>query len=248
MAELRVRDLMTTDVVVLDPDDSLHEAIQRLAANGISGAPVVRDDRVIGVLSESDILIELGTGAPVSQPFSWLDVVSLIVAARYPHKITSRKVSDAMTVPAATISPDAELWSAASLMHRERVKRLPVVNGDGDLEGILSRADLVQAMARDDSQIRRDLLTALEVLGDEVFEDLDVAVEEGLTTLTGCADRRSTHDIALRIASRTPGVVQVRDRLEFDLDDSRVAIAAGAGRLDPRNNWNDVGETGDPVS
>lgn len=248
MANVRVRDLMTTDVVVFDPDDTLHEAIQRLASNGISAAPVVSDGRVRGVLSESDVLNELSSGAPVTKGFSWLDAVSLIIAARYPHEIAAKRVSDIMTVPATTIAPDAEVWRAATVMHRERVKRLPVVNAQGELEGIVSRADLVAAMAKDDAGIRRDVIAAIDVLGEETFKVLEVDVVEGVATVEGIADRRSTRDIAIRLASKTPGVVEVRDRLEFDFDDAHVSSPAGSGRLEPRRNWNDMVNSGDPVS
>jgi CBS domain-containing protein len=238
---------MTTDVVALDPNDTLHQAAQQLTRNDISGAPVMRDDKVIGILSESDILSELSSGAPVSSGFSWFDAVALMLIERYPHPIASRKVSDIMTTHPATVPPDANIEQAAAIMHRERVKRLPVINDLGQMEGIVSRGDLVRAMAKDDADIRKDVLGSLDVLGDEVFAGLDVNVDEGVATIAGIADRRSTRDIAIRMASRTPGVVQVRDRLEYEFDDSHLVTAAGSGRLEQRRNWNDGLDVGDPA-
>lgn len=236
MADVQVREIMTTDVVTLGPEDPIHEAARRLAQSHITGAPVVADGRIVGIVTESDILDAVASGAPVSGPFNWLDAVSLMVAERYPHHVAERTVGDIMRKHVVTTTPETSIWSAATTMQLRGVNRLPVVEGDR-LVGIVSRADLVGVMARDDADLRADLLRSLDVLGEEVFSGLDVTIEDGVATMYGTADRRSTHDIALRMASRTPGVVQVKDHLDFIFDDSHIAVPSAPVELDPRRNW-----------
>ena len=240
MADTQVREVMTDEVVVLGTEDSIHEAARRMAKAHITGAPVVEEGRVIGIVTESDILDAMASGAPVSGPFNWVDAVSLMVAETYPRHVAERKVGDIMRKHVITTTPDASIWSAAAIMQMRGVNRLPVVS-EGDLVGIVSRADLIEAMARDDVTLRRELLASFGVLGEEVFSDLDVTVEDGVATIYGSADRKSTHDIALRMASRTPGIVQVRDHLDFTYDDSHVMVPPGVPLdLDPRRNWNEM--------
>jgi CBS domain-containing protein len=145
MDTIKVRDVMTHLVVMLYPQDTLNEAARRLSRNRISGAPVVEQDRVIGILSESD-LIDASTPADVKghglSIFEWLP--------GHPHAarpLGELRVGDVMTGNVATVAPDASVWAAAETMHRRGVKRLPVVDGRGYLIGIVSRGDLIQAMA-----------------------------------------------------------------------------------------------------
>jgi predicted transcriptional regulator len=150
-------------------------------------------------------------------------------------------VNDVMTTHVIKIGPDASIWKAAEVMALSNVKRLPVVEDDGTLVGIVSRADLIRAMAKDDRHIADDALDAVLVLGEENFRSLQIEVTEGVLSIVGTADRRSTHDLAIRILSRVPGVIEVIDRLSFAIDDRRAAPSI----KDPRYDWNrDLGAAG----
>lgn len=234
MADVKVKDVMTHLVVMLYPKDTLHDAAQRLARNRISGAPVVEGGRVVGVVSESDLIHAATRSAKDRDHTSVTDILMVLATARprpYPNGTT---VAEVMSRSVVKISHEASVWQAAALMDRKGVKRLPVVDEDGYLAGVISRADLVKAMAKSDADMRADIVEAIEVLGHDCFEDLTVEVKNGVVTLSGAADRKSTHDLAVRLAGRTPGVLEVVDRLGYDIDDSKPIPSIAP---DPRNNW-----------
>jgi CBS domain-containing protein len=222
MNDRRVKDVMTSLVVLVHPDDSIQHVARRLVRNSISGAPVVQDGKVLGVVSEVDISTALMGPANVDRGLEIADVLSLIlrtVPTRHKH---TRIAADVMSAPATTIGPDASLFDAARVLERHGIKRLPVVDADGYLLGILARRDLVRAMTRGDSDINKDVIEAIAVLGGENFEDLTVDVIDGVVTLSGIADRLTTRSIAVDIASRVPGVSEVVDRLEWGVDDTSM--------------------------
>ncbi len=233
MTEIKVEHVMTHLVVTLYPEDSVQEAAQRLAHNRISGAPVVDSGRCVGVVSEVDLVDVTVQSSGERRKPSILDFVGGATAQRG-H---ARKVADIMSTPAKTIEPEASIWKAAALLDRGGIKRLPVVDAQGHVVGIVSRADLVGAMARDDSQIEHDILDAIGVLGMDCFESLDIDVRDGVATLVGVADRRSTKKIALKLVAQVPGVIDVVDQLDARLDDSRVHVRPPEDPKDPRKDW-----------
>jgi CBS domain-containing protein len=239
MADVRVADVMTRDVVVLHPRDTIHEAAVRLARNGISGAPVLDDEgHVVGIVSESDLIHAVMPRVGVDRGVSVLDLLSVIGRGRFPKHDAGTRVGDIMTEIVIELTPETSIWKAASTMERRGVKRLPVVDRTGALVGILSRADLVKAMARDDKEITAEVVEAIEELGTETIEDLEVTVAEGVTTLRGRADRSSTKSLAVQIAGRIPGVVKVVDRLTSIIDDSHLAkVRLETDPKDPRLDW-----------
>ena len=235
MGNLRVKDVMTHLVVMLYPNDSLPEAARRIASNRISGAPVVENGKVVGMVSESDLIHASMAPVPIDRGTSVLEALS-ILGAPHPRDAHGQTVSEVMSPIVVQISPEAPIATAAEVMDRRGIKRLPVVDDEGFLLGIVSRADLVKSLARNDKQIADDIRDGLHVLGDDVFEDLEVSVRDGVARLTGLADRKTTREIAAKIAARTPGVVEVVDRLRFEWDDSKARVAAVDP--DPRSNWN----------
>jgi len=222
MNHIKVKDVMTHLVVTALETDPIQRAAVQLIRNHVSGAPVVRDRRVVGVISETDIARTLVMPAHIDHGLSTADVLSMILRATpAPHK-HARTVGDIMSHPAVTIGKDDSLFSAARAMERRGVNRLPVTDEAGELLGVISRADLVRAMTRPDEDIRQDVASSIAILGPENLDGFSVSVEEGVVTLAGRCDRRSTRDIAIDIAGRVPGVTEVVERLEFDLDDSTI--------------------------
>jgi CBS domain-containing protein len=238
MTDVSVQDVMTHKVVMLNPSDTVHEAAQKLARNRISGAPVVEDRKVVGIVSESDLIHAVMPPVPVDRGASILELLTVIGRARPRSHQNKTSVAEVMSSMVIQISPESSIWSAASVMERRGVKRLPVVDNEDHLLGIVSRADLVKAIAKDDDKIRTDAIEAINVLGEESFADLVVEVADGVATISGRADRKSTRELAIRLASRTPGVVEVISRLNYDVDDTRPkSFQSERDPKDPRLDW-----------
>ena len=139
----KVEEVMTRLFVALKPTDSIHYAAQRLARNHISGAPVIDHGKAVGVISESDII------RAAFRPRRGLVTNFLEAVANAGHEDASQRlratlVSSAMSAPAITARPEMTIQEAAALTQRHSVKRLPVVDDDGYLIGVISRADLVR--------------------------------------------------------------------------------------------------------
>jgi CBS domain-containing protein len=150
---VRVRDMMSTDVVAVAPDATLKEIAELLVEHGISGVPVCRDGRVVGIVSESDILWKELRSLPEADGV----VVRLVERAYGDAKRTNGVTAmQAMSFPALTVEPDAAVAHAARLMIERGVNRLPVVS-DGLLVGIVTRADVVRAFRRSDDEIEREI-------------------------------------------------------------------------------------------
>ena len=218
-----VADVMTHEAVVLSPTDTIHDAAARLGQHGISGAPVVENGRVIGVLSEADLMRAAIPPAKVDRPrSSTMALLGLFLRGQGIQPSDDATVASVMTEDVITVPPTASIWDAASTMQKRDVKRLPVIDKEGDLVGIVSRADLVGSMARTDDELRKDILDAITVTGEDSVKDVEVEVDTGRATLRGTTDRKTTKAIALKLASQVPGIVEVEDRLEFDRDDTRA--------------------------
>jgi len=237
MGDVSVQDVMTRLVVALHPSDTLHHAAQRLARSRISGAPVVEEGKVVGIVSESDLIHAVMPPVPVDRGASIFDILSVLGRAKPRAHQHGKTVAEAMSPLVFQVSPSTSIWKAASIMEHKGVKRLPVVDDEDHLLGIVSRADLVKAMARDDEQIRTDVIEAIEILGTDTIDGLDVEASEGVITLRGTADRKSTRELAIRLASRTLGVVEVISRLDYGIDDSNLKVRLQSDPKDPRLDW-----------
>jgi Predicted transcriptional regulator, contains C-terminal CBS domains len=232
MNDIKVKDVMTHLVVTVRPQDSIQEAARRLLDNRISGAPVVERGRLVGVFSEADLVAAYTPPARTGTPFVAVDPIMFLLRGTVPREAGHTTVADIMTRDVVSVSPDASLWEAASLIDRHGIRRLPVVDPDGYVVGVLARADLVRAMARSDEDLAPVVRKAIEVLGEENFTSLGVEASGGAVTISGTADRRTTHDLAIRIASRVPGVLEVMDELDWQWDDRNLKLARNP--RDPR--------------
>jgi CBS domain-containing protein len=151
MDDLKVRDIMRTEVVTVTPDTTVRDLADILAKHQVSGVPVVdSDDTVVGMVSQADVILQ---DADLHFPYyiNFLDSVIYLPGSIHNfeerfRKIFAVKVSDIMTTDVASISPDASVHEAASLMADKKVNRLPVV-ASLKLVGIVTRGDIVQAIA-----------------------------------------------------------------------------------------------------
>ncbi len=139
-----VQNVMTEKVISVTPDMSIHEAARLLSANKITGLPVVdKNNRVIGVISTADIYIPEGTKK--NNPFRKL--LSRLREERGQANGNDR-IGVAMSAPPITTEPDADVKEVAAVLDLHRIKRLPVVDPDGKLIGIISRGDIVKALGK----------------------------------------------------------------------------------------------------
>jgi len=146
-SRIQVQEVMTVDVVSVKPDVDLHEAAQLLSDKRISGMPVVdRENRVIGVISEADLLLLAG----MKKGHTFHDILRKIMGEPAPVRssASARRVGDVMSAPALITSPEESIDSAAALMDAHRIKRLPVVDAEGKLLGVISRADVLRAISK----------------------------------------------------------------------------------------------------
>lgn len=146
-----VADVMTTNPSVVQPDTYLKEAIKLLAEQEISGLPVVNDEgKLVGVLSETDLMWQ-ETGVDPPPYLMFLDsVIYLQNPAKYDqllHKALGQTVGEVMSDRPISVTGDRALKEAAQLMHRRKVRRLPVVDETDQVVGIITRGDIVRAMA-----------------------------------------------------------------------------------------------------
>jgi CBS-domain-containing membrane protein len=217
MRHLTVRDVMTEDVLVVRLSTPFKEVARVLADRGISALPVLDgDDRLAGVVSEADLLYK--------EEFGKQEARFRLLASPDERAARSKATADVagqlMTSPAVTIGPDAALVQAAKVMDQHRVKRLPVVDADGRLIGIVSRADLLKTFLRSDDEIREEVIrdVFMRVLWAEP-EKFDVTVDDGVVTLSGELQLRSSTTIAVRLTRKVDGVVDVIDKLTYVIDD-----------------------------
>jgi CBS domain-containing protein len=210
---MKVGDVMTREVVSVQPGASLKQAARLLVEHRISGLPVVDDEnRVLGVFSEADVLPKETGVALAPEPLSWLAGLD-IEADR--SKLDAHVVGEAMTSPALTVESDAPVSRAARLMGERGINRLPVVEG-GKLVGIVTRADLVRAFVRSDAEIAREIREELVVEGFGLEEhSVEVEVEDGEVTLGGRLERRADAELLEAQVRAVPGVIDVRSELSW---------------------------------
>jgi CBS domain-containing protein len=209
---MRVRDVMTTDVTTVAPDTDLRDVAALLVQMRISGVPVVEGGRVIGVVSERDILFKERPSDGLHRGvLAWLmDEGDLML------KVDARTALSAMSAPAVTIGPARSVADAAALMLDEGVSRLPVVDGSR-LVGIVTRHDLVRAFARADEEIWQ------EIESDSLIRSYwrrpgvyDINVARGRVTLTGKVDSQEHARAIEAFVDRVPGVLAVTSRLHWE--------------------------------
>jgi CBS domain-containing protein len=234
---MRARDIMTTPVQTISRDTTVREIIQLLLTHRISGVPVVEGERVVGIISEADLILrerayrQRGGMAYLFQQL-FEDHAKLADEYRKAHGLVAE---DVMTRDVVTVQPGTPVEEIANLMAERHIKRVPVVE-ESRLLGIVSRADVLRAAAsrltaldgapgpRSDEEIVGELVSAL---GREPWAEvgyLKVACVGGVVTLSGLIENEAERE-AVEVAARsTPGVKAVRNELEVQpglYDDER---------------------------
>lgn len=210
---------MTTDVVTVNRDTPFKDIAALLDRHAISAVLVVDEQRhVLGVVSEADLL------ARHDEPPNWLRWTPARRAAH--RKATGRRAHTLMSTPTLTVGPDADLGTAARLLRRAGVRRLPVVDDQDVLVGLVSRRDLLGVFLRPDQDIADEI--RLEVFTRALCADpkaVTVDVRDGIAVLRGQLDVRSAVAVAVRLTRAVDGVVDVIDRLTWATDDTDLPPA-----------------------
>ncbi len=200
---MRVVDLMTTDVIRVSPDTRIKEAARLMFRHRVSGLPVVdADGRLSGIITEADFLrMEVARNE-----------------AAEPQPVET--VGEVMSSGVVTVAPDAEITEAAKMMVIQDVKRLPVVDADNKMLGIIARLDIVAVFTRPDEviedEIREDLLRRVLFVDPD---DLDVTVLNGVVTFKGEIGTKNEARILGELSRRLDGVMRVENELTWRIED-----------------------------
>lgn len=204
---MKVRDVMTTAVLTVSVDASLQEVARLLIDRRISGLPVVdAEGHLVGVVSEADFLAKQAGPAPARlSPLRWL-TGSPARAKRDAMLLHATTAGEAMSQPPITIGPDRPLSEAAALMARSSVNRLPVIQDDR-VVGIVTRADIVRAFARDDSELVDVVRNAVRAVDGLRVVD----VRNGVAVLSGTVAHSELVPTVHALIEAIDGIVGVDD-------------------------------------
>ncbi len=204
-----VSDVMTHTVVAVGREAPFKEIVRTLEQWRVSALPVLEGEgRVVGVVSEADLLPK--------EEFRDSDPARVAQLRDLPDAAKAGAVTadELMTAPAITVHAGATLAEAARVMTHQRVKRLPVVDDEGRLEGIVSRADLLKVFLRPDEDIEEEVRHEVVAhLFPGPGQTVRVSVSEGVVTLTGRVRDAVLVPAAARLIRAVEGVVDFENRL-----------------------------------
>jgi CBS domain-containing protein len=216
-------DIMTPSVITATPDTPIGELIRLMLSHQVSALPIVDGTTLVGIVSESDLIrrAELGTE---KRPSHWLELITsrAHLAADYVHTHghTARQV---MTAPVVTVADTTPVAEIAALLESRHIKRVPVLR-DGQLVGIVSRANLLRALA---CRITQQVTTDDRTIRDRLLEELrtqpwggalaqgNVVVQDGVVHLWGYVDSQAERAARIVAAEGIPGVRLVEDHTEL---------------------------------
>jgi CBS domain-containing protein len=221
---MQARDVMVSPVITVKPYSSVRDVAQILLTHKISAVPVVDDqDKLVGIVTEGDLLHRIENDTETRHS-SWLRLFTQyeVLAAEY-AKSHASKVADVMTKRVVFAAPDAQLAEIAMLMERHSIKRVPIVN-KGQLVGIVSRANLIQAIATarpsfqiplSDQAIRDKLLAHLRAQPWPHTAQLNATVKDGVVDVWGICHSDEEREAVRIAAENIPGVRAVKNNLSM---------------------------------
>lgn len=219
---MKARDVMVSPVVTVKSSASVQEVAKILLERRISAVPVVDDQgKIVGIVSEGDLMHRAEAGTERRHAW-WLRgfIGDETLAAEY-VKAHARNVADVMTRIVISASPDSPLHEIAALMERNAIKRVPIVK-DGYLVGVVSRANLIQAVASgpkgldvpvSDAVIRDKIMAALKAEAWAHTGLMNITVNSGVVDIWGLTGSESERKAIRVVAETTPGVIVVNDNM-----------------------------------
>lgn len=224
MEHSKVGNLMVGEVVSVVPSTPFKEVAKRLAEHDISGVPVLdEEDRVVGVISESDLLAHQASAGGPARDATMPDYRARSSDTGGPDAPTAEQL---MSVPAVTVHAHDTVTEAARTMLRHNVERLPVLDEENRLVGIVTRRDLLQVFLRPDQEIRRRVIE--EVLVDTLGlapDAVEVHVVDGTVTLEGTLEKPNEIPVLRRLTEQMDGVVSVVDHVTARFGGAGLASA-----------------------
>jgi len=219
---MKAADVMISPVITVKPYASIKDVAKTLLSHRISAVPVIDDQgKLVGIVSEGDLMRRSEAGTERQRPWWLLQFTGEETLAAEYVKAHARKIADVMTRQVVTATPDTPLHEVANLLEKNSIKRVPILR-DGRLVGIVSRANLIQAVAGarekldvspSDTAIRTKLLAHLNAQRWAHTSRLNVTVSDGVVSLWGLIDS-DTERTAIRVAAEAiPGVRAVIDNL-----------------------------------
>ena len=241
MREHKVEDVMTREVVTAQQDTPFKELVRLMHEHRVSGVPVVDGHgKLVGIVTEADLLVaEEAQAAPSERgrsPLEWFIHPGRLAAVQ--DRAEDLRARDVMTGDVVAAAPGMRVQDAVKTLLDAGVKRLPVVDQDGRVVGIVSRRDLLEPFLRSDKDIRREI--AQDVVVGTMWLDpatIEVQVNRGVVTLSGQVDRKSTKEILAELVRRVEGVVGVEDRVAYAQDDRRISSGPPHQDLEWGENW-----------
>jgi CBS domain-containing protein len=241
---ITARNLMTQPVITVSDTDTIHDAIELMLRNSISGLPVVGSQgEVLGMLTEGDLLRRAEIGTDRVRPH-WL--AFLIGPGRLADEYThthSQKVADVMSTSVVHAAPDATLESLVALMQAKHIKRIPILEHDC-LVGMVGRSDLLRAVSaayvdtadksRPDSEIKARLWSELNSTQWAPCNTIRVDVADGAVTLGGIISDGRERNAMCAAAAAVPGVKHVYDHMTWVDLNSGTVIDDGVDRVHHR--------------
>ncbi|MBH5333899.1 CBS domain-containing protein [Streptomyces pactum] len=205
----RVSDVMTRTVVAVGREASFREVVEIMGRWKVSAVPVLEGEgRVIGVVSEADLLPkEEFRDDMLERPGMARQRFAELVKA---WAVTAEEL---MSSPAVTVHADATVAEAARTMAIRRVKRLPVIDGEAKLCGIVSRADLLKVFLRSDEELQGEVRGVLLADPLHAFGELRMSVSDGVVTLSGQVRDAGLIPVVVRLVRGVEGVVDVAARI-----------------------------------
>ena len=230
-----IRNVMTTEVITAAADTPAAEIATILAERRISAVPIVDPfDVVLGVVSWTDLLRTMNPAERDDNARGGWWRRAQPAEVRWPD----RTATEVMSAPPVTVGPDESVAAAGRLMHHHNIGRLLVTDHAGRLLGIVTRRDLLKVHARLDEVIR-DEVTHRILRRSLMIEpgSVQVAVDDGVVTLTGRTGRRSIALAAVGLTEAVAGVTRVVDRLTFDTDDTVRPVPPRPPAPHPMHGW-----------
>ncbi len=220
---MNAADVMTPDVITAAPDTPLPELVRLMLDHEISAVPIVEDGRIVGIVSETDLLHRAGAGSEPRR-HRWLQLLTSTdrLAADY-TRAHARTAGEIMTRDVVTVPDTMPITDVAHQLEVRGIKRVPVTR-DGKLIGIVSQRNLLQAMATslsapqpsgDDRTIRDTFYSELRRQPWAVSAtSVSAVVSDGVVHLWGVAPDDTVRQAIVVVAENIPGVRGVQDNMD----------------------------------
>ncbi len=221
---MRVRDVMTTELATARPDTTFQELVDLMLRHDVSGIPVVDDDGTpVGIVTEADLVSKEAFGGRRRRP---LEVIADLVMggeARWAIKGRGHRAEQVMTRKLITTHQYDRIEHAARKMLEGGVKRLPIVDADGRLVGIVTRSDLLRQLHRTDAELREELEALLaDPLRSPEGAEVSVTVDQGEITLSGTVEYPDDLPFVSALAWSIPGTVDVHNHVTARQQERRL--------------------------